>query len=548
MESDNSGISLGGDGAEINVNEANAEESLVVDNAATENPENASEKLPTRISIEQFYDLMVADFASSRGSDYHLYLLQGNVSPSVIYSVVGLPRFQAPEQDDVERIKEWCDDWSKESEKFQRVDIEKSEVTRECVDFLRSFFVNKIANEELNESLRKVSMGQLDVIIKSKCNDNVVELPEMLEIMENAESLGFLDNVDRKEFVAKVIEKIEKNSSRIDDVKSAFIRYFNERKSMDTVNAVNSEKNRQILFKKYKEFQTLHDRIYGNENSNDDAFYSNNLVAFLSECGLVLDSPVASFTDNYFESFKRSHDLSAPLSLSDFSELQAAATISYGLSQQEWSTFVSENAIAHETVATQSSIDEMNARIKAMEEAQKNSRQDEIDALNAKIAELEKKQDAAVKITNTIQSGFKTVEGGVKSGLNAVANAKSVVEKKVAEKKVEIDQFRQQHTQQKNQQQTQQEQQTQQPDAASDRNKGAMILLCFFLGIFGLHHFYSGNKKKGVIMLALFIFGMILMNVGIGILMLAAAYVWWFIDLVNIIRGKYRDGKGRYVK
>ena len=62
----------------------------------------------------------------------------------------------------------------------------------------------------------------------------------------------------------------------------------------------------------------------------------------------------------------------------------------YGLSQDEWKTFVSDNAISHEMVATQASIDEVSEKLRSMKNAQKNYRQSEIDALNAKIAELEK--------------------------------------------------------------------------------------------------------------------------------------------------------------
>ena len=57
------------------------------------------------------------------------------------------------------------------------------------------------------------------------------------------------------------------------------------------------------------------------------------------------------------------------------------------------------------------------------------------------------------------------------------------------------------------------------------------LLLCFFLGEFGIHSFYSG--KTGVGVAQLLTFG------GCGI--------WWLIDFIMIIVGSYCDGEGKVV-
>ena len=58
------------------------------------------------------------------------------------------------------------------------------------------------------------------------------------------------------------------------------------------------------------------------------------------------------------------------------------------------------------------------------------------------------------------------------------------------------------------------------------------LLLCFFLGGFGVHRFYVG--KVGTGLLQLFTFG------GFG--------VWAIIDLVTICCGKFKDKSGNYIK
>ena len=65
-------------------------------------------------------------------------------------------------------------------------------------------------------------------------------------------------------------------------------------------------------------------------------------------------------------------------------------------------------------------------------------------------------------------------------------------------------------------------------------NKGFVptLLLCFFLGIFGVHRFYVGKIGTGI--LSLLTFG------GLGI--------WATIDFVMIAVGSFKDSQGLVVK
>lgn len=59
----------------------------------------------------------------------------------------------------------------------------------------------------------------------------------------------------------------------------------------------------------------------------------------------------------------------------------------------------------------------------------------------------------------------------------------------------------------------------------------ATVLLCFFLGTLGIHRFYVGKIGTGILML--------LTMGGVGI--------WYIIDLVTIIVGKFKDKKGKSI-
>lgn len=58
----------------------------------------------------------------------------------------------------------------------------------------------------------------------------------------------------------------------------------------------------------------------------------------------------------------------------------------------------------------------------------------------------------------------------------------------------------------------------------------ATYLLWFFLGGFGVHHFYTRNVGAGVAMLLLNVAGWALTVVLIGWFVLAVFLVWWIID------------------
>lgn len=63
----------------------------------------------------------------------------------------------------------------------------------------------------------------------------------------------------------------------------------------------------------------------------------------------------------------------------------------------------------------------------------------------------------------------------------------------------------------------------------SSRSRLAASLLCFFLGVLGVHRFYVGKVGTGILQLVT--------AGGLGI--------WMLIDLVLIVVGSFRDKEGR---
>lgn len=68
------------------------------------------------------------------------------------------------------------------------------------------------------------------------------------------------------------------------------------------------------------------------------------------------------------------------------------------------------------------------------------------------------------------------------------------------------------------------------------------LLLCFFLGMLGVHSFYLGNKKKGIWQLVMFLVGLLTIFILIGYFILSALGIWVLIDFIRIIIGDLGPG------
>ena len=66
----------------------------------------------------------------------------------------------------------------------------------------------------------------------------------------------------------------------------------------------------------------------------------------------------------------------------------------------------------------------------------------------------------------------------------------------------------------------------------SDKGFVPTILLCFFLGTFGVHRFYVGKIGTGLLQL----------------ITLGALGIWTLVDFIMIVVGNFRDKEGRVIK
>lgn len=70
------------------------------------------------------------------------------------------------------------------------------------------------------------------------------------------------------------------------------------------------------------------------------------------------------------------------------------------------------------------------------------------------------------------------------------------------------------------------------PAPISEKGFVPTVLLCFFLGTFGVHRFYVGKIVTGILM----------------IVTLGGLGIWTLIDFIMIVIGNFKDSKGLLIK
>ena len=67
--------------------------------------------------------------------------------------------------------------------------------------------------------------------------------------------------------------------------------------------------------------------------------------------------------------------------------------------------------------------------------------------------------------------------------------------------------------------------------ARSEKRILVAFLLCFFVGVFGVHRFYAGKVGTGILQL----------------LTLGGLGIWVLVDLIFLVTGNFRDGDGEKI-
>jgi TM2 domain-containing membrane protein YozV len=83
----------------------------------------------------------------------------------------------------------------------------------------------------------------------------------------------------------------------------------------------------------------------------------------------------------------------------------------------------------------------------------------------------------------------------------------------------------------------------------SNEKRLTLLLLCWLVGLFGVHRFYTGKYLTGGLQLLGVVLGGVVAFLGIKALasLFFIFFLWWSLDVLLIIMGKFTDKEGKQI-
>lgn len=82
----------------------------------------------------------------------------------------------------------------------------------------------------------------------------------------------------------------------------------------------------------------------------------------------------------------------------------------------------------------------------------------------------------------------------------------------------------------------------------SNEKKLTLLLLCWLVGLFGVHRFYTGKYLSGALQIFILCLAGLLIHLRARPQMafpVLTVLIWWVADVLLIIMGKFTDKEGR---
>ncbi len=347
------GISLGGEVEDIANGVSLGGETGSEEKKSAEQPK-AQDTTPegdSRVDVREFYDTLVkpildtmTGIGQEQAQQFSNSLKIGKIPATDIYRIAGLKVYQQTiSEAEKKRITAWCDQWAKEAQRLGNKEQEKREALDFAIPEFKTLFMYPATYDDFRNSLSTVAWANLDALIKTTCNDKIVELEEICSIQDAAINLGLLDMSDgasREDFKKRLASEINSHGAKIDTIEEAFKRFYDEKKEKDSTLTIDTNFSRMELITEFQRLKMFHVKLYPEDS---DKF--NNLEDFMHTCGIFLKDKVKFFEEDYFNDFKKHVKLSQLQQSIYKGTKKLAMCKEYGFSDTDWQNFEQKHKI-----------------------------------------------------------------------------------------------------------------------------------------------------------------------------------------------------------
>lgn len=310
---------------------------------------NEKQGSDTSVDIDEFYRKFVEAYVNSnyREKEYEDFILQGNLNSKSIYEYFGLKPFQIPNDDDKERITDYCAKLSAKAEDYQRTDQAKRDTLIDCIGVLKAFFTTN-KSTLIKERLETLEWNKFETTIDEKCEDKIVEIDEMQNLFKNGLRLGlFYDKETQNSFREKLNEEIKERDAKIESLEDAFKNWFQNYSIQNPKGVQNTIGNKITIASAYKKYNKAIAFINAEEDNTTDQEYVDKIETVLKDLGFELKNPI-DLLEEYINDYAAKHNLDlTKLSEPDYNSFKNKAVDEYSLSEKEWEDFVKAKNISY---------------------------------------------------------------------------------------------------------------------------------------------------------------------------------------------------------
>lgn len=271
-----------------------------------------------------------------------------------IFKFAGVQYFKPLSSEEYENFEKKCERLiAIAHKKWIVIDTQKKlEEFESALNTLKRIFKYEGKTKKYVDEIRRTLRKHLNTALNQKIKDGILEISEILEIVEIAISIRFIDDtvLGRKAIVSKIEEANTNGRFKIETFEETFVRNVSKKEKIERID---TDTIRDELFKEYLELAEISNKVYDKQPLSESKM-REDMFSLLSKNELLIsniDLFQIEFLDKEIQK-KGEFYFSVPLNSSYYYYLKGTAENKYELTEDQWRQITLIRNIRNESDST----------------------------------------------------------------------------------------------------------------------------------------------------------------------------------------------------